>query len=153
MDHLTKERRSWNMSRIRSRDTKPERIARSVLHHLGFRFRLNSGDVLPGKPDVVLPKYKTVIFVHGCFWHRHHRCRLAYIPKSRVSFWTQKFTATVLRDKKMQRKLRSQGWRVVTVWECETHNIDALAKTFLRKVDADQHSRHLGRVRPKKVHG
>ncbi|MBU1162905.1 MAG: DNA mismatch endonuclease Vsr, partial [Proteobacteria bacterium] len=86
MDIISKEKRSWNMSRIRGKDTKPEIIVRSMLHRMGYRFRLHRKD-LPGKPDIVLPKYKTVIFVHGCFWHRHKGCKYAYTPKSRVKFW------------------------------------------------------------------
>jgi len=86
MDNLTKEKRSWNMSRIKGKDTKPELYVRSILHSLGYRFRLHRKD-LPGKPDIVLPKYQTVIFVHGCFWHRHQGCKLAYNPKSRIYFY------------------------------------------------------------------
>lgn len=106
------------MSRIRSRDTAPERLVRSAMHRAGYRFRLHSKQ-LPGRPDIVLPKYRTVIFVHGCFWHRHPRCRFAYTPKSRVTFWQEKFRRNVDRDRRNARALRSIGWRVVTVWECQ----------------------------------
>lgn len=105
------------MSRIRGRDTSPERTLRSALHRLGFRFRLNSR--LPGRPDIVLPRYKTVVFVHGCFWHRHTACPLTYTPKSNVDFWRRKFDANVARDRLVRGQLRRSGWRVVTVWECE----------------------------------
>ena len=117
-DRLTRARRSWNMSRIRSRDTEPEKQVRSALHRAGYRFRLHSKK-LPGRPDVVLPKYRTVVFVHGCFWHRHKGCRCAYTPKSRVAFWNAKFESNVERDRRNARELRRLGWKVVTVWECE----------------------------------
>src|SRR4051794_30936789 len=108
MDRLSPERRSWNMSRIRSRDTKPEILVRSILHRLGFRFR-KVGRKLPGKPDVILPKYRTVVFVHGCFWHRHGGCKMAYTPKSRVTFWARKFIANQNRDKAVRRLLLKTG--------------------------------------------
>lgn len=106
------------MSRIRSRDTKPEQIVRSILHRLGFRFRKDSGKRVFGKPDIVLPKYKTVIFVHGCFWHRHARCRFAYTPKSRSEFWSAKFEANRRRDALVKRTLTRKGWNVLIIWEC-----------------------------------
>ncbi len=118
MDVLSEERRSWNMSRIRDRDTKPERQVRSMLHRMGYRFRLNRSD-LPGKPDIVLPRYRTVVLVHGCFWHRHKRCKYAYTPKSRQQFWKSKFSKNVERDQKVIRALKELGWRVLLVWECE----------------------------------
>ncbi|MEE1573813.1 MAG: DNA mismatch endonuclease Vsr, partial [Candidatus Neomarinimicrobiota bacterium] len=108
MDRLTKEKRSWNMSRIKGKDTKPEIIVRSILHKAGFRFRLNRKD-LPGKPDIVLPKYKSVILVHGCFWHRHPRCKYACTPKSRVKFWQKKFSENIERDKFVKKELRKKG--------------------------------------------
>jgi len=107
------------MARIRSRDTQPEQVARSLLHKLGFRFRLATGNRIYGRPDVVLPKYRTVVFVHGCFWHRHSLCRFAYTPKSRVDFWMRKFCANVARDAEVKSHLRREGWRVVVLWECE----------------------------------
>ena len=118
-DTLSREKRSWNMSRIRNRDTKPELVVRSMLHRLGYRFRLHRPD-LPGRPDIVLPKYHTVVFVHGCFWHRHRKCRFAYSPKSRINFWQNKFKQNVARDKKVRSQLESLGWHVVVIWECET---------------------------------
>ena len=118
MDTLTKASRSWNMSRIRGRDTQPECAVRSILHKEGFRFRLHDKS-LPGTPDVVLPKYRCAIFVHGCFWHRHKRCSLAYTPRSRTRFWNRKFADNVARDKRVVAALRKLGWRVVVIWECE----------------------------------
>jgi DNA mismatch endonuclease, patch repair protein len=117
-DTLTRDRRSWNMSRIKGKDTKPELQLRSVLHRAGYRFRLHPSS-LPGKPDVVLPKYRTVVFVNGCFWHRHEGCSIAYTPNSRTEFWLSKFEATIVRDAKKSKELRKQGWNVLTVWECE----------------------------------
>jgi len=124
-DKLTKERRSWNMSRIRSKNTGPELIVRSLLHRQGFRFRLHRKG-LPGKPDIVLPKYKTVIFVHGCFWHSHALCADATVPKSRTEFWAKKFADTVKRDENNQAALLMLGWKVVVIWECETGKYDQL---------------------------
>lgn len=118
MDKLTPEHRSWNMQRIKSRDTKPELIVRSILHRMGYRFRLHRKD-LPGKPDIVLSKYKTVIFVHGCFWHRHEGCKLAYTPKSRIDFWQKKFQSNIERDQRVVSKLIEMGWQVLIIWECE----------------------------------
>lgn len=107
------------MSRIRGSDTKPEVRVRSLLHRLGYRFRLHVRN-LPGRPDIVLPKHRTVIFVHGCFWHRHEGCRYAYTPKSRVEFWQAKFDENVARDQRQRRELEALGWAVAVVWECET---------------------------------
>ena len=120
-DSLTPEHRSWNMSRIRSRDTKPERVVRSLLHGMGYRFTVNGpkNRTLPGRPDIVLPKYRTVIFVHGCFWHRHKGCKGTTTPKTRTDWWEAKFAGNVARDRRNQRSLRKEGWRVIVVWECE----------------------------------
>lgn len=126
MDRISSEHRSWNMSRIRSRDTKPEKLVRSLLHRLGYRFRLHRKD-LPGKPDVVLPKYAAAVFVHGCFWHRHPGCRFAYTPKSRTRFWEEKFSGNVARDRRNRKELEGLGWTVLTVWECETRDLETLA--------------------------
>ncbi len=117
-DRISKERRSWNMSRIRSKDTKPEVMLRSALHRIGFRFRKNDSR-LPGNPDIVLPKYHTVIFVHGCYWHRHKGCKKATTPKTNTEFWTKKFAENVNRDKEVKKDLENRGWRVTVVWECE----------------------------------
>ncbi len=118
VDSISLERRSWNMSRIRGRDTGPEMRLRSLLHCAGFRFRLYAKD-LPGKPDIVLPKYHAVIFVHGCFWHRHEGCRNATTPSTRAEFWQAKFDGNVERDKRNRAALEAKGWTVMTVWECE----------------------------------
>lgn len=141
MDRLTKVHRSWNMSRIRSRDTGPERAVRSILHRLGYRFRLHSKS-LPGRPDAVLPMYETVVFVHGCFWHRHSSCRFAYTPKSRTKFWTQKFTDNIARDRRAASQLRTLGWRVLVVWECELRDTSALA----RRLDGELRRRNRRRT-------
>lgn len=119
MDKITAERRSWNMSRIRSANTSPERRVRSLLHRMGYRFRLHRKD-LPGRPDIVLPGRRTVVLVHGCYWHRHPGCRFAYIPKSNKAFWEAKFKENVARDKRQHCQLQALGWKVITVWECET---------------------------------
>ena len=117
-DSLTSERRSWNMSRIRGRNTGPELRLRSLLHRAGLRFRLHAKQ-LPGSPDIVLPKYRTVIFVHGCFWHRHPGCRNATMPSTRREFWREKFDGNVSRDARSQAALEAAGWTVLTIWECE----------------------------------
>ena len=117
-DKLSPERRSWNMSRIRSKDTKPEIIVRSLLHRMGYRFRIQSKD-LPGRPDIVLPKYKTIIFVHGCFWHQHPGCIEAARPKTNKKYWNAKLDGNVKRDRKNIQALRDEGWRIFRFWECE----------------------------------
>lgn len=119
MDTLSTEQRSWNMSRIKGCNTGPERIVRSILHRMGYRFRLYRKD-LPGKPDITLPKHKTVVFVHGCFWHRHKGCKDATMPKTRRIFWQNKLQSNAARDRIKQRSIRHLGWRVIIVWECET---------------------------------
>lgn len=117
-DTLTREQRSWNMSRIKGTDTGPEILLRSLLHKEGFRFRIHDKR-LPGRPDVVLPRYRTVIFINGCFWHRHAGCKYAYTPKSRQDFWLRKFQKTVQCDRKNDRLIRKLGWKVTRVWECK----------------------------------
>lgn len=133
VDRLTVRERSWNMSRIRGKDTKPEIAVRSILHRLGYRFRLHRRD-LPGNPDIVLPKHHTVILVHGCFWHRHKGCKYAYTPKSRVDFWKKKFTENVERDKRNRKALRQEGWKVIVVWECELRDPDKLVMRLSREI-------------------
>jgi DNA mismatch endonuclease (patch repair protein) len=118
MDTLTPEKRSWNMSRIRGENTRPELAVRSMLHRLGYRFRI-ADKTLPGKPDIVLPRYRAVVFVHGCFWHRHPGCKYAYMPKSKREFWSQKFEGNVLRDKNNLSLIKKAGWLPIVVWECE----------------------------------
>lgn len=117
-DTISPEHRSWNMSRIKDKDTKPEVKVRSWLFKQGFRFRKNDRRY-PGRPDVVLPKYHTVIFVNGCFWHHHEGCQFAYIPKSRTDFWLKKFKANQVNDKLQRDALEQMGWHVIVVWECE----------------------------------
>ena len=125
-DRLTKERRSWNMSRIKNKDTGIEVAVRKRLFSYGYRYRKN--DIkLPGKPDIVLPKYKTVIFIHGCFWHLHKGCKNARLPKTNTGFWETKLNHNVENDIKNQQMLKEKGWKVITVWECEIENdIDAV---------------------------
>ncbi len=141
-DILTKAKRSWNMSRIKGKDTKPELLLRRLLHRRGFRFCLHDKK-LPGRPDIVLPRYRTVIFVNGCFWHRHSGCRYAYTPKSRQEFWSSKFEATVKRDKEKKEKLKKEEWNVIVVWECELKKnadkmADKISSMIKKKKDASQ---------------
>lgn len=117
-DVHTKKQRSYNMSQIRSKNTKPELIVRSWLHKQGYRFRLHD-KTLPGKPDIVLKKYKTVIFVHGCFWHGHKNCKYYVVPKTRTKWWLDKINGNIARDKKAQRDLKKLGWKVVNIWQCK----------------------------------
>lgn len=128
VDSISIKHRSWNMSRIKSADTKPELVVRSLLHRMGYRFRLNGKiskkiqpkGLLPGKPDLVLAGHKTVIFVHGCFWHRHKGCKDATMPKTRTEWWKKKLDGNVTRDKRNISDLRKMGWKVIIIWECET---------------------------------
>jgi DNA mismatch endonuclease, patch repair protein len=109
--------RSYNMSRIKGKDTKPEILVRKFLHAHGFRYRLHVKD-MPGKPDIVLPKYKTVIFVHGCFWHGHEGCKYYVVPKTRTEWWLEKIGKNIENDEKHAKALQEDGWRVITIWEC-----------------------------------
>jgi DNA mismatch endonuclease (patch repair protein) len=124
MDVVSPETRSRMMSGIRGKNTLPELAVRSAAHRLGLRFRLHRRD-LPGRPDLIFPKYRTALFVHGCFWHRHD-CGLAATPKTRPNFWAEKFERNVERDGRNQRLLEGLGWRVVVIWECETVSEDQL---------------------------
>jgi len=117
MDVFTPAKRSEVMSRIRGRDTTPELAVRRFLHRSGFRFRLHAD--LPGRPDIVLPRWRTAILVHGCFWHRHAGCRLATTPSTNCEFWTRKFEQNTARDRRTTRALRRAGWKVIVVWQCE----------------------------------
>ena len=132
--HKVSEQRSRNMSAIKSKNTKPEIKVRKVLHSMGYRFRLHRKD-LPGSPDIVLPKYKTVIFVHGCFWHRHKNCKYASTPKTRQEFWEAKFRENINRDKLNQENLSSKGWKIIVVWECEINDKDFdLSRLFKNEI-------------------
>jgi DNA mismatch endonuclease (patch repair protein) len=135
MDTLNKADRSERMSRIRSAHTKPEVEVRRVTHALGFRFRLHRRD-LPGVPDLVFPRLKCIIFVHGCFWHQHS-CSAGHIPKSRVSYWTTKLRGNVIRNANDISKLRRRGWRVLVVWECQTKDAKKLSKSLSRFLRRD----------------
>lgn len=131
-DIVTHEQRSQNMSRIKGKNTKPEMIVRSACHDLGFRYRLHRKD-LPGTPDLVFPKHRLCLFVHGCFWHSHPGCKYAYTPKSRLDFWLPKLAKNVERDMKTKRALEVSGWRVSIIWECQTKNRDTL-RAEIRKL-------------------
>ena len=130
-DFLSPAQRSERMSRIRGKDTRPEVALRKVLHGLGLRYRLH-GVGLPGKPDLVFPRYKAVVFVHGCFWHRHSGCSIATTPKSNTAFWLDKFAKNVARDRRAIQNLNELGWRVFVAWECEVGSILKASATGLR---------------------
>jgi len=134
-DHLTRDRRSWNMRRIRSINTQPEIRLRKKLYSSGLRYRINYKK-LPGKPDIIFPADKKAIFIHGCFWHRHG-CKRTTMPKSNLDYWQEKFRSNVSRDKNNQLQLEEMGWKFMIVWECEIQNefADVLQKvfTFLKK--------------------
>jgi DNA mismatch endonuclease, patch repair protein len=125
MDTVSKEARSRMMGSIKGKDTAPELAVRKAAHALRLRFRLHRRD-LPGSPDLVFPSRKTAVFVHGCYWHRHEGCLCCYFPKSNVDFWEKKFKGNVARDERVRRELEQLGWRVVTLWECETAEEDGL---------------------------
>lgn len=133
-DVLSPEKRSWNMSRIRGADTSIELKVRRALFKAGFRFRKNVKS-LPGKPDIVLPKYKTVIFVHGCFWHRHPGCKDASMPKTRVEFWKEKFARNIENDIRNKECLENMGWQVIIIWECEVNSrFDDTMNSVIRRL-------------------
>lgn len=126
--------RSKMMARIRGRDTGPELAVRRIAHRMGLRFRLHRKD-LPGRPDLVFPKHRLAVFVHGCFWHRHQGCRHASTPKSRVAFWTEKFAANVVRDARQEAALRALGWRVLVIWQCESRDEAAVERRLAASID------------------
>lgn len=130
VDIVSKQKRSEMMSLIRSKDTKPEITVRKILHRLGYRFRLHRND-LPGQPDITLKKYKTVIFVHGCFWHGHTCKKGETLPKTNVSFWQHKIKGNQERDKRVLRELTILGWHPCIIWECEIHNNTRLTERIL----------------------
>jgi len=143
-DIVDRKTRSRMMAGIRGADTRPEIAVRSFLHRRGFRFRLRARE-LPGRPDIVLPKYGAVVFVHGCFWHRHPNCRFAYVPKTRRAFWLDKFAENVERDRAVARRLRDLEWRVFVVWECEITEARLLRLCEkIRSIDAN--AREPGRM-------
>ena len=135
MDKLSPERRSANMARIRSQNTSPELTLRKLIHGLGYRFRLHRND-LPGKPDLVFPSRKKVIFVHGCFWHQHSECRDGRVPGSRLEYWGPKLRRNQERDALAQSSLKVQGWRCLVVWECELKDFTAALKRVKRFLGA-----------------
>jgi len=130
-DVHSKETRSYTMSQIKGRNTKPEMLVRKFLHAQGFRYKLHD-KTLPGKPDIVLPKYKTVIFIHGCFWHGHKDCKYYIVPKTRTEWWLQKINGNIANDDKALKALKKDGWKIITIWECELKR-DKLENT-LKKV-------------------
>ena len=133
-DIVDSQRRSEMMARIRGRDTTPELIVRRISHGMGFRFRLHRKD-LPGRPDLVFPRHRLAVFVHGCFWHQHSGCRYAYKPKSHIAFWTDKFVRNVARDRHNEEALRNLGWRVFVIWECETRDEETVRQYLARHIE------------------
>jgi DNA mismatch endonuclease (patch repair protein) len=130
-DHLTQQERSRNMSRVKGRDTKPELLVRSIVHRLGYRFRLH-GKKLPGRPDVVLARHRKVIFVHGCFWHGHTGCRRAARPSSNREFWDKKIEGNIARDAANIRALRQAGWKALVIWQCAMKDRERLENTLAK---------------------
>jgi DNA mismatch endonuclease (patch repair protein) len=127
MDVFDKDKRSRVMAKVKNKNTKPELLVRSLLHRMGYRFRIHRKD-LPGNPDITLPKYKAVIFVHGCFWHGHEGCPKAKRPQSNMEFWDEKLNENIDRDKKVVYELERMGWRVLVIWTCEINDVDALSQ-------------------------
>lgn len=132
-DIVDPKRRSEMMKSVRSRNTAPELAVRRIAHRMGLRFRLHRKD-LPGRPDLVFPRHRLAVFVHGCFWHRHEGCRRASMPKSRTATWAGKFAANVERDARQQTALTSLGWRFLVVWECETKNEAAVERRLAASI-------------------
>jgi DNA mismatch endonuclease (patch repair protein) len=133
VDVVTQAQRSTMMAGIRGRNTRPEMAVRRAVHRLGYRYRLHGRD-LPGTPDLIFPRLRKCLFVHGCFWHRHAGCRLAYEPKSNGEFWHRKFRANVARDERTTTELKEHGWEVVTVWECEVRKTADLSELLERRL-------------------
>ena len=134
-DVHTKKQRSYNMGRIKGKDTKPEMLVRKFLHANGYRYKLHD-KTLPGKPDIVLPKYKTIIFVHGCFWHGHANCKYFVVPKTRTKWWTDKINRNKANDEKAVKVLRKDGWKVIVVWECnlKSAKVENTLLSLLKKI-------------------
>lgn len=136
-DKISKEARSRNMAKIKGKDTSLEIRVRKYLFKEGFRYRKNDPR-LPGKPDIVLPKYKTVVFVNGCFWHRHKGCKLATTPKTNTDFWNEKFTKNIKNDEKKQEQLMNLGWKVLIIWECELNrDFEGAMRTLIKNIRAN----------------
>lgn len=135
-DTISRERRSFNMSRIRSKNTKPEILVRSQLHRCGFRFTVNGpkNKKLPGKPDLVMPAHKTVVFIHGCFWHGHEGCKNFRIPKTRSKWWKEKIFGNRERDSKAETELTESGWNVLIIWECAVKRFCSCRSTVIKKL-------------------
>lgn len=147
-DIVNQETRSRMMAGIRGKDTRPEMILRKALHARGLRYRLHAADV-PGRPDLVFPKYSAVVFVHGCFWHRHEGCRYATTPTTRPDFWKRKFAANVRRDRNVRCRLLSNGWRVAVVWECALRKRDfvpAASESVIAWLHSEEELLELGAV-------
>ncbi|MNX55641.1 Very short patch repair protein [compost metagenome] len=138
MDIVTPEKRSRMMAGIKGKNTKPELVVRKLVHGMGFRYRLHRKD-LPGSPDLVFPRLKKVIFVHGCFWHRHTGCRFAYTPKSNAQFWLDKLEGNIRRDGQAVMALDILGWQVLIVWECEVADLPALTRKVSSFLTMDHH--------------
>ncbi len=135
-DVHSKETRSYNMSRIRSTHTKPEMLVRKFLHAHGYRYTLHNKK-LPGKPDIVLPKYKTIVFIHGCFWHGHDNCKYYVVPKTRTDWWLNKINTNKANDEKALKALKKEGWKIITIWECDLKpaKIDKTLASLLKKME------------------
>ena len=147
MDRISQEQRSWTMSQVRGKNTRPEMLVRRAAHALGLRFRLHRDD-LPGTPDLVFPKHNVALFVHGCFWHRHSGCKRASMPKTRKIYWTAKFKRNAERDSRVVTQTKAIGWRPVIVWECETKDADKLARILRARVPLEQNITR--RLRPRR---
>lgn len=148
-DHMDVAARSALISRVRREGTAPELTVRSVIHQMRLRFRVDCID-LPGRPDIILPRWRAAIFVHGCFWHRHKNCRRASVPATRTAYWMAKFARNVKRDTAARRHLKARGWKVLTLWECEIKNKDALRSrihAFLHPRKVGQYCRNTGSKR------
>ena len=134
MDTVSKKKRSEIMSRVKCKNTRPEMLVRRMIHGMGYRYRLHASD-LPGKPDIVFRNRKKVIFVHGCFWHRHKNCKYSRLPKSRVTYWTEKLDKNRSRDRLNIARLRKGGWEVLVIWQCELRDIESLEKRVVQFLD------------------